>query len=138
MKKIVVCILVLIIPISGCAMFSDHETEDKLDSLERRVAYVERRQASIEDTVKQKDDTLTYVSETQVQETEIIESKRPPKSKKDVQKALKNAGYYNGKIDGKLGPKSKSAIKQFQADHGLKADGVAGAKTKQALAAYMP
>jgi peptidoglycan hydrolase-like protein with peptidoglycan-binding domain len=48
---------------------------------------------------------------------------------KDIQRALKSAGYYNGGIDGKLGPKTKAAIKEFQSANGLKSDGVVGKKT---------
>jgi len=50
-------------------------------------------------------------------------------SVKDVQKALKNAGYYDGAIDGKIGAKSIKAIEEFQKDFDLKVDGVVGKKT---------
>ncbi len=48
---------------------------------------------------------------------------------KDIQKALANAGLYTGPIDGKIGPKTKSAIIEFQKSKGLKADGKVGSKT---------
>ncbi len=51
----------------------------------------------------------------------------------EIQTALKNAGFYNGKIDGKLGPMSKKAIEAFQKANNLKADGKVGAKTWEAL-----
>lgn len=54
-----------------------------------------------------------------------------------IQTALKNAGLYNGKIDGKLGPASKKAIEAFQASKGLKADGKVGPKTWAALQEYL-
>ncbi len=53
-----------------------------------------------------------------------------------VQQALKGAGYYTGTIDGKLGARTKGAISKFQQDHGLKADGVVGEKTWNALKSY--
>lgn len=56
---------------------------------------------------------------------------------KQIQTALKNAGYDPGAIDGKLGPRSKKAIKDFQAANGLKADGKVGAKTWAKLSAYV-
>lgn len=56
---------------------------------------------------------------------------------KQIQAALKNAGYDPGAIDGKLGPRSKKAIKDFQAVNGLKADGKVGAKTWAKLSAYV-
>ncbi|MFA5316278.1 MAG: peptidoglycan-binding domain-containing protein [Dehalococcoidales bacterium] len=56
---------------------------------------------------------------------------------KQVQTALKNAGYDPGTIDGKLGQKSKKAIKDFQTANGLKADGKVGAKTWSKLSTYL-
>lgn len=50
-------------------------------------------------------------------------------SAKDVQRALANAGFNPGKADGKIGPNTTRAIKQFQAAEGLKADGVVGPRT---------
>lgn len=47
----------------------------------------------------------------------------------NIQRALKNGGYYDAKIDGKNGPKTKKAIKAFQRFRKLKADGVVGRKT---------
>jgi len=52
-----------------------------------------------------------------------------PKSVKEIQTALVNAGYKPGPVDGKLGPRTKTAIIAFQKDMGLKADGVVGRKT---------
>jgi len=47
----------------------------------------------------------------------------------EIQVALKNAGFYNGVIDGKSGPMTKKAIEEFQKANGLKADGKVGTKT---------
>jgi len=58
-------------------------------------------------------------------------------SSKDIQTALKNAGFYTGTIDGKIGPKTKKAIEEFQAAKGLKADGKVGPKTWAELAKYL-
>ncbi|MBF0490585.1 MAG: peptidoglycan-binding protein [Candidatus Omnitrophica bacterium] len=56
---------------------------------------------------------------------------------KQIQQALKNAGFYTGKIDGNIGPKTKKAVEEFQAQNGLKADGKVGAKTWKALSAHL-
>jgi peptidoglycan hydrolase-like protein with peptidoglycan-binding domain len=55
----------------------------------------------------------------------------------EIQTALKNAGFYSGSIDGKIGPKTKAAIEEFQKSKGLTADGKVGPKTWQALGAYL-
>ena len=37
----------------------------------------------------------------------------------DVQRALKRRGYYYGDVDGDIGPQSRAAIREYQADHRL-------------------
>ena len=54
-----------------------------------------------------------------------------------VQLALKNAGYYTGPVDGKLGEKTKKAAAEFQKAHNLNADGVIGKKTWMILKTYL-
>jgi len=58
-------------------------------------------------------------------------------TKRRIQQALKGAGYYNGPIDGKIGPNSQAAIKSFQRDHALKVDGVVGKRTWARLLNYL-
>ncbi len=50
-------------------------------------------------------------------------------SVEDVQRALVNAGLDPGPVDGKIGKKTKSAIKDFQRRNNLSADGVVGERT---------
>lgn len=54
-----------------------------------------------------------------------------------IQTALKNAGFYKGEIDGKIGPQTKKAIKAFQKAKGLAPDGVVGPKTWEELEKYL-
>jgi len=56
---------------------------------------------------------------------------------KDIQRALKNAGFYAGSIDGKPGPKTKKAVEEFQSSKGLKVDGKVGPKTWTELEKYL-
>lgn len=56
----------------------------------------------------------------------------------DIQRALKAAGYFDGAIDGEIGSGSREAIRRFQQDNGLHADGVVGKKTWEKLKAYLP
>ncbi len=58
-------------------------------------------------------------------------------SKKEIQQALQNAGFYEGDIDGKIGPVSKKAIEEFQKVNGLKVDGKVGPQTWGALEKYL-
>ena len=52
-----------------------------------------------------------------------------------LQELLKKCGYDCGDIDGMFGSKTEAAVKNFQRDHGLIVDGIAGEKTQEALAA---
>ncbi len=55
----------------------------------------------------------------------------------DIQTALKNAGFYTGAIDGKIGAKTKKAIAEFQKANGLTPDGKVGPKTWSVLSKYL-
>lgn len=46
-----------------------------------------------------------------------------PSTVKDVQARLSDLGYDPGPADGQLGPKTRAAIRAYQKDTGLKADG---------------
>lgn len=52
---------------------------------------------------------------------------------KEVQRRLKNWGYYDGSVDGIYGPATVSAVKYFQKKNGLTADGICGKATYAAL-----
>ncbi len=52
---------------------------------------------------------------------------------KSVQIRLQELGYYRGKVDGNFGRASVNALKSFQANNGLKADGIAGKGTYDIL-----
>jgi murein L,D-transpeptidase YcbB/YkuD len=58
-------------------------------------------------------------------------------SVQDIQQALKNAGLYEGKIDGISGPMTREAIESFQSQNGLKSDGKVGPMTWQKLKEYL-
>ena len=55
---------------------------------------------------------------------------------KKIQSLLRNAGFYKGKIDGKMGPQTIKAIKQFQRSKKLKENGVINVKTWEELKKY--
>lgn len=52
---------------------------------------------------------------------------------KNVQAALKRLGYFEGKTDGDFGEYTENAVKAFQAQNGLRADGVVGPATLNKL-----
>ena len=58
-------------------------------------------------------------------------------SSQEIQQALANLGLYQGKIDGKIGPKTKQAIRDFQAKNDLRVDGKVGPQTWSKLSSYL-
>ena len=50
-----------------------------------------------------------------------------------MQRALKSKGYYTGKVDGKFGKKTRSAVYRYQKAIGISSDGKPGNKTLTAL-----
>ncbi|MFH1281546.1 MAG: peptidoglycan-binding domain-containing protein [Candidatus Omnitrophota bacterium] len=56
---------------------------------------------------------------------------------KQIQTALKNAGYFQDVADGKMGRKTRLAIKEFQKANNLRADGKVGKNTWMLLKEYL-
>lgn len=52
---------------------------------------------------------------------------------KRLQQQLKNLGYLTGSVDGDFGQATELAVKNFQLNNGLTADGVAGKRTQEKL-----
>jgi murein L,D-transpeptidase YcbB/YkuD len=130
MKKIFLLIIFLALPLTGCAIFEVEGLKDKVDVLDERVT-------SIEDQLGQKEESVTYVSKVKIEEAKPQVAADVSMTNREIQIALSNAGYYDGSVDGKLGPKSRRAIKGFQGDNGLKVDGVAGPETQRVLIRYL-
>lgn len=66
-----------------------------------------------------------------------IKEEIPKDKTKQVQFALKKAGFYKGTVNGKIGPQTRRAIIAFQRAKGLKPDGVIGPKTWKELSKYL-
>jgi peptidoglycan hydrolase-like protein with peptidoglycan-binding domain len=107
--------------LAGCATCDT----SRLDNLDTRVKALESNTGKTEVTQE------TSTEKTAVTSSETTAVVAPPDSpsKADVQACLKNAGYYDGVVDGKFGPKTKKSIEQFQTANELVADGKVGPNT---------
>ncbi len=56
---------------------------------------------------------------------------------RQIQTVLKNAGFYKGQIDGKVGPQTKRAIIAFQKAKKLNPDGAVRSRTWEELKKHL-
>ena len=157
MKQRIWILVIFLCLCTGCATT---QTPSKLSELQIQVNQLERRaeerDKEIEDLKFQVSNLSTqlegennYSFNDPVEDLDVSQKSatirsttdeniiRVAASVQDVQKALKGAGYYSGSIDGKLGSGSKQAIREFQKDHNLKADGIVGKGTWAELKSYL-
>ena len=140
MKQVTPLIVFLLMISVGCAKKAETE-KINLDSDE---ALEELLTDATEETTAPTapnalDSTLTANPPVQPGSPEAgIEASVPENpTNEQIQQALKNAGLYDGKIDGSIGPKSKEAIRNFQTQNNLSADGKVGPKTWAVLGPYL-
>lgn len=133
--------------VSGCSSVpkkvKDEMTgiKSKVDTLESRVESVENKQAEVERITAEQGQVVEDMKAAREHQVKTNISVKPKSSKsrediKDIQLCLKNAGFYEGDIDGIKGKKTVNAIKEFQKANGLREDGVVGKKTWEALSKY--
>jgi len=122
------------------------ETKKTKDTVlaEKQKADLEFKDVTQENTTSKENKTIENPPETTVQlqpKVTTTQSKLVKETKtergldlKYFQSVLKRLGFYKGKIDGIAGKNTRLAVKKYQKTHGLKADGILGAKTKLCLA----
>jgi peptidoglycan hydrolase-like protein with peptidoglycan-binding domain len=99
----------------------------RIAELEKEIGEKEARIRELESELAAKGrETETVANEEKEKEVEIDVSRL---TAYDIQSALKKGGYYTATIDGKIGPKTREAIKEFQKTNGLKVDGKVGKQT---------
>ncbi|MBI5143552.1 MAG: peptidoglycan-binding protein [Candidatus Omnitrophica bacterium] len=139
---------------SGCGIVSKDMFKQevsgiktKVETLESRLEGVEAKQSETEQVTSKQGQALQQLTMEELQQmkerrvkTNIAVKPRIAKGKertKEIQLCLKNAGFYEGKIDGIKGRNTRKAIREFQKASGLNADGVVGKKTWALLSKYM-
>lgn len=100
------------------------DQDSEIGALEREADYLKKELDVRNAEVVRLKKSLAPVAEEK--KTGII---RVDASTQDIQRALKNAGYYDGVVDGKIGEKTKNAIIEFQKAKGIKVDGIVGKET---------
>lgn len=126
---------------AGCAASLRSRTSE-VESLKTQVASLETQvgqlNAQVEELSKKQ-----AMAKGQPQPASVAKENRLAKGPnaalppRQVQLALKSAGFYAGPIDGKLGQRTKEAVQAFQRSNGLTPDGKVGTKTSVALAKFL-
>ena len=127
-------VILVSVVMSGCA--AAHRGQGlRNQELQNRISYLE---AELE---RKNQEVHSLESELMMPQNASIAAKEGKfvsrLSAKQIQTALKNAGFYKGAIDGSLGPRAKKAIKNFQKENGLSPDGVVGKQTREKLKRYL-
>jgi len=126
LSVLVTCLCVILV--GGCATLDT----GRLDDMEARLARLEEKvmtgpQEATESGVEALAEEAASDEEEERLEPQVTVPETP--TKRDIQISLKNAGYYDGEVDGKFGPKTKAAIEAFQDANNLVVDGKAGVNT---------
>jgi peptidoglycan hydrolase-like protein with peptidoglycan-binding domain len=139
--------------LGGCAGARSHQELARLQSqvglLDSRVSQLERvgmgeiSTAPVSEAAMEGGATTTLmkesarVSDSSGKALKVASKSSAKPSTREIQQALKNAGFYQGTVDGKIGSQTREAIKEFQRVHGLKDDGVVGKQTWAKLNVYV-
>ena len=122
--------------LSGCA------TMNKNDELLNQG--LRNKVLALETQLKEKDDEINSLKETPVQSSEDLNASaskvgevNQQADSKQIQTALKNAGYYQGMVDGKMGKRTRRAVRKFQKANNLPVDGHVGKNTWMVLKEYL-
>ncbi|MCM8814307.1 MAG: peptidoglycan-binding protein [Candidatus Omnitrophica bacterium] len=138
MRGMVFMVLFSLCCLSGCATTKMNPAlEERLQGIETRLSTLEHRQVSSEEKVWGLESTVQQSRVQRQQAAKYAAGSSATLTKKNIQVALKNAGYYNGPLDGVIGSKTTDAIKKFQRDNNLTADGNVGRKTWEKLKKYL-
>ena len=133
--RILFLFLASLVFISGCATTrAKRDTTADLQSqvtelqsqLQSKDQEIQELQARLESNDRAIQSAPTYAG-SNISSSSLI--KVSGVSVKDVQQSLTRAGLDPGPVDGRMGKKTKAAIKEFQRSRHLRADGIVGEKT---------
>jgi peptidoglycan hydrolase-like protein with peptidoglycan-binding domain len=123
---------------SGCATMRQKDNPE-IQTLKTQVSDLENQLQKKDSEIDSLRKSLSRTTEEKYNSSKLSggsELNSVVPSVSQIQTALKNAGYAVG-VDGKMGSKSRSAIKDFQKANELQADGKVGKKTWALLEPYL-
>lgn len=139
MRKLLVCFAIATVLISGCKTTGRSSSKgegsvsvhDQVRQLKNQLTQEKQKNETLRKQLNSKD---KLIAELQSKGPELII--RMP-TVKEIQTALKNAGFYEDNIDGRMGIKTAEAIRKFQESRELYVDGTVGSRTWNKLKDYL-
>jgi len=122
--------------LSGCATMNKNDEllnqglRNKISALEMQLSEKDNEINSLKDSLAKNEQGSNLGSQN------TAEVKQQPNAKQ-IQKALKNAGYFQDTVDGKMGKKTRLAVREFQKANNLPVDGKVGKNTWAVLKEYL-
>ncbi|MBM3253505.1 MAG: peptidoglycan-binding protein [Candidatus Omnitrophica bacterium] len=119
----------------------DSKTWARLIEVDEELLKQQKPPLSKESTqlISERIEEISYPDKKPLEDGEKIKDIKPvlKKNIRQIQVALKTAGFNPGPIDGKMGKRTRKALKKFQKSKGLKPDGIVGDKTLEGLNKYL-
>ncbi len=139
--------LVGLVFLSGCAT-TGKKSDLEVQGLKNQLSAMESQLTAKDDEITALREALTKAEEEKYDAMKAVKSAESSvpavaaESKtrftvREVQTALRNAGFDPGSVDGKMGKKTREAIRAFQRANNLTADGTVGKKTWTVLRGYL-
>lgn len=129
--------IIFLFSVSGCAT-AGKKKDLEMQGLRSQILALESQlQNKEQEILILRDDLDRAMQERAIPiQEEAVEAKSRP-NVRQIQTALKNAGYDLGKIDGRMGKQTREAIRSFQRANNLVVDGKVGKKTWEILRGYL-
>ncbi|MBL7070003.1 MAG: peptidoglycan-binding protein [Candidatus Omnitrophica bacterium] len=136
-KRIFVLLLLVgfVFVLGGCATSTKKGDDLQVQGLRDQISLLESQVELKDDEISDLKDVIWELNQKQAKKSPKLESPKP--STKDIQMALSSAGFDPGKIDGKMGQRTKEAVRAFQKANDLKVDGKAGKETWGLLQVFL-
>jgi len=137
-RKVLFLVLavVFVVSLNGCA--TTRKNDELLNQgLKNKIIALEESLREKDEEINSLRESLASRSEAPLEKISQVKEVKERPSIKQIQRALKNAGYYQGTVDGKMGKNTRQAIRDFQKANNLSADGKVGKKTWDILKNYL-
>ncbi|MCM8795341.1 MAG: peptidoglycan-binding protein [Candidatus Omnitrophica bacterium] len=143
-RKLVIALLLgyCVIVLAGCAT-ARKQKELEIQSLKNQISVLKAEIENKDEEISALRYTLTKLSEEKealennLAKRRVIGEVKSRPNIRQIQIALRNAGFDPGEIDGKMGRQTRNAIMAFQRANNLVVDGKVGKATWNLLKEYL-